>query len=139
MNGIQYGEFHSYNTWGLLLESHSISAPVPRRRKAKILGRHGDLDISKTLTGKILYENRTITANFVLISPRATWEALRTEIQEAIHAKDLDIILDDDPGYYYTGFVELSKWEPGHTTASITITADIYPYKREIEGGGVTL
>lgn len=139
MNGITYGSFHTFRDLGLYMANHAISEPVPRRRTVTILGRHGKLDISKALTGDIQYENRTITANFVLLADRSTWKAIEEEVYEKIHGKELRIILDDDPNFYYLGFVEVTKWEPGHTSVSVTITADIEPHKRRLHGEGVKL
>ena len=67
------------------------------------------------------------------------WKAIEEEVYEKIHGKELRIILDDDPNFYYLGFVEVAKWEPGHTSVSVTITADVEPHKRRLHGEGVKL
>lgn len=139
MNGITFGKFHTFRAWGLLMQRHEITPPIPRRRKVQILGRHGSLDISKALTGEVMYDNRTLTAEFVLMSDRSTWKEMEEEVYEAIHGKELRIVLDDDPNFYYTGFVEVAKWQPGHTTVAVTITADLDPHKHRNHGGGVKM
>lgn len=139
MRGITYGNYHTYTAFGLYLQNHDVTQPVPRRHKVTIPGAHGALDTSKTLTGTLLYDNRTITASFVMMGAREEWAARYSEILQAIHGKDLQIILDDDPDYYYQGFIEVGALVPGNSTASISIVADVYPFKHERNGEGVKM
>ncbi|MBR3927747.1 MAG: hypothetical protein IKJ65_01945 [Clostridia bacterium] len=139
MNGITYGNYHTYTAFGLFLKHWEITPPAPRRHKVTIPGRHGALDTSKTLTGEVLYDNRTLTAIFEMMGAREEWAGRYSEILQAIHGKELQIILDDDPDFYYTGFVEVGDFPPDNATAIITITADVYPFKRERNGEGVKM
>lgn len=139
MNGIKFGTFHSYTAWGLLLKNYTIGKPVPRRHTVRIPGRNGLLDTSKALTGEMLYDNRTITANFVMMGAPEEWTEKYSTLLQAIHAKDLTIYIDDDPDYYYTGYVEVGDLKPGKAVAELTITVDAYPYKRERAGTGERL
>lgn len=139
MRGIKYGYFHTYTAWGLYLQKYHVGKPVPRRHKVTIPGAHGALDTSKALTGTILYDNRTITASFVMMGDREDWAANYSTILAAIHGQEMKVIIDDDPDYYYMGFVEVGDLEPGDSTASLTITVDAYPYKYEVNGEGVKL
>lgn len=139
MQGIQYGNYHTYTAFGLYLQKYTVGKPVPRRHKVTIPGAHGALDTSKTLTGSLLYDNRTITASFVMMGAREEWAERYSEILQAIHGQELQIILDDDPDYYYQGFVEVSDLAPENTIATFAITADCYPYKHERNGEGVKL
>ena len=139
MRGITYGYYHTYTAWGLYLQKYHVSRPVPRRHKVTIPGAHGALDTSKALTGEVLYENRTITATFVMMVEREDWADFYSAILSAIHGKEYNVIIDDDPDYYYKGFIEVGDLERGESAATITITADCYPYKFEVNGEGVKL
>lgn len=139
MQGIKYGNYHTYTAWGIYLQTHNVGEPVPRRHAIRIPGKHGKLDLSKALTGKIEYDNRVITANFIMLGAREEWAERYSTILNAIHGQTLNIILDDEPDYYYEGFVEVSDLNPGKECASFTITADCYPFKKAIAGGGEKL
>lgn len=139
MQGITYGSYHTYTAWGIYLQTHNVGTPAPRRHAIRIPGKHGKLDLSKSLTGEIEYDSRVITANFIMLGAREEWAERYSAILNAIHTKDLGIILDDDPNYYYEGFVEVSDFKPGKEFASFTITADCYPYKYARAGTGVKL
>lgn len=139
MQGIKYGNYHTYTAWGIYLQTHNVGEPVPIRKTVRIPGRHGKLDLSKALTGEIEYDNRVITADFIMLGAREDWAERYSAILNAIHGKDLKIILDDDPDYYYEGFVEVSDLSPGKDFASFTITSDCYPFKYARAGGEVKL
>lgn len=139
MNGIKYGAYHSNIAWGLFLENWNISPPTPRRHKVYIPGRHGSLDVSKALTGELFYEDRTLTANFVMLGDREEWPGRYSEILQAIHGKEMNIYPDEDPDYFYFGFCEVTDFKMGKTHATITIQADVIPFKLEIAGNGAKL
>ena len=139
MLGIKFGNFHSYTDWGLFLKHWEITPPVPRRHTVTIPGRHGALDVSKALTGELFYDNRTFTATFIMMDAREEWADNYSRILQAIHGRDLNIYPDEDPDYYYSGFVEIESYEPGGSTATIAVKADCYPYKRARAGTGERL
>lgn len=139
MRGLTYGIYHTYRAWGLFLAGYEITPPVVREKYVEIAGRDGLLDLSEALTGAPVYDNRTITANYVLMAPRAEWENVYSGILNAMHGKRLDIVLDDDPNYYYTGRAKLTEWKRSDTTVNITITATVDPFKHERYGDGVIL
>lgn len=137
MRGIKLGTYHTYTAWGLFLKHWEITPPVPRRHTVTIPGRHGKLDVSKALTGELLYDNRTLTATFIMMDAREDWADNYSRILQAIHGRDLTIYPDDDPDYYYKGFVEVESFDQGDTHATLTIKADCEPYKYDRAGTGV--
>lgn len=139
MLGITYGSFHTYTAWDIYLQRKKIGKPIPRRKTVTIPGRDGKLDLSKALTGSLIYDNRPFTATFVMLGAREEWAERYSEILQAIHGQTLQIIDDEDPDYYYEGFIEVSDLEPGKEYAAFTITADCYPFKKAISGGGEKL
>lgn len=139
MKGILFDNYHTYRTWGLFMKPSSLSLPTVRKRQVTIPGRHGALDLSRALTGEVQFENRALTCNFISLAPRSEWERLKREMLHALHGKEMKIISDEDPNYYFEGIVEITAWKPSNTYVDITISAEVAPYKRERYGEGATL
>ena len=43
MKGVKFGNYHSYNDWGLILSSKEIKAPKPKKIEIEIEGSDGFL------------------------------------------------------------------------------------------------
>lgn len=131
MQGVMFGNKHSFHNWRLMLRSRPvISPPTPKTVYVDVPGADGSLDMTDTLTGYTQYKNRKISFEFVVMAGRAEWPAIYSEIMDALHGKVLEIVFDDDPHYFYKGRVTVGKWEAENVMAStITMTADVEPYK----------
>ena len=130
MLGVTFGGKHSYNDMGLLLKSYPvITPPSPKTKHVDILGADGALDLSKVLTGYLQYNRRTITMEFSIMAPREDWPAKHSEIMDALHGEEMQIVLDDDPNYCYTGILSVEGFDPQKVTSGVKITADVEPYK----------
>lgn len=129
-NGATFGDKHSYFDWGLLTKSPpTVSPPEPKTKLIEVFGGDSVLDLTESLTGQVHYQQRQIVCDFVLLGDPEKQEAIHTDILTHLHGKRMNIVLDNDPEYFYTGRVRVSKWEPGQHCANITITADVEPYK----------
>lgn len=130
MQGVAFGTKHSYYDWGLILsEAPVVSPPKVKDKLVDVPGADGSLDLTETLTGKVQYEMRDITFKFTMMAARDRWPSLYSEILNHLHGKTVDIVLDNDPDYFYTGRAQVSKWEPGQVVAEMTIKAKVQPYK----------
>ena len=137
MHGIIFGEKHTYRDWGLLLKSRpEISPPSPKTKLVKVPGSSKVIDLTEALTGEVKYDTRQIKAEFFIMDDRDRWTHLYSEILEYMHGKNVRIIMDDDPNYFYTGRVTVEELKPDKKTAVLTITAEVEPYKRERFGEG---
>lgn len=134
MLGVTFGNKHSYWDWGLLLKSYpEISPPEPKTKLVDVPGTNGMLDLSETLTGHVQYENRTIKFEFVTKISRSEWPFICSEIYDCIHGKTLDIIMDDDTDYCYTGRITIKKREVVKAvTMEITVEAEVEPFKTKL-------
>lgn len=136
MQGVTFGEKHSYWDWGLILKEHPIvSPPEPKKKIVEIPAADGHIDLSEALTGRIHYQCREITCRFTMAGQRERWPLLYSDILNYLHGKRLEIRLDNDPDYFYTGRVEISEWEPGENVAEVTILATVAPYKTAYADG----
>lgn len=130
MQGVTFGGKHTYRDWGLLLREHPVvSPPVPKTKLVEIPGADGHIDLSEVLTGQIHYEMREITCNFTMMGQRDGWHSLYSQILNHLHGLIMEITLDHDQEYFYTGRAEVSDWNPGQTVAEMTIKATVAPHK----------
>lgn len=128
MNGITFGQIHSYDDLSLILNSKEIEAPSPKTESIEIPGADGELDFTEFF-GEVKFKNRKLTFEFSYIGTRPTFLTEFSAIQKAIHGKKLHITLDDDPNYYYIGRVTVGAWEAENGYAKITVEANCEPYK----------
>lgn len=130
MRGVTFNGKHSWWDWGLLLRDFPVvSPPKPKTKLVEIPGTDAVIDLTEALTGQVHYKQREIKCVFTFIGDRSNWETVYTDILNHLHGKQLQIILDDDEDYYYTGRAKVEGWEPGQYAANIIITAEVNPYK----------
>lgn len=138
MHGVMFGNQHSFYNWRLLLTAPAtVSPPEPIRHEVEIPGTSKVVDVQKLLTGRVNFKQRTFRANFVLLEDRAVWESIYEKIVNYLQGQTMDIVLDSDRDYAYTGTLQVENWDPRELEAYITITADVAPYKRSLITPGV--
>lgn len=134
MLGVTLGDKHSFYDLGLLLKKYpEISPPAPVIKQVEVPGMGGLLDISKVLTGYVLYKRRTIKMEFTIMDERESWPEKHSDIMDALHGMEMDIVLDDDPEYCYTGRLSVSGFDPQKVTSDVVITADVEPFKTRLD------
>jgi predicted phage tail component-like protein len=132
MNGVMFGNKHSYLNWGLLLKTRpSISPPVAKTVYVDIPSSDGVLDLTESLTNDVKYNNRTIICEFVVNEGRSKWASIYSDIQDYLQGQKMQIVFDDDPDFYYTGRLSVNDWQSDKTTATIVIEGNVEPYKME--------
>lgn len=132
MKGVKFGNLHSYYEWGLVLSSKEIKAPKPKTKEIEVEGSDGVLDYTEYFGG-VKYENRQLLFNFskMNIVPDG-FLALFSVVQNALHGKKLQIILDDNPAHYYLGRVTVNEWKSNKRLGEIVIEVDAEPYKYKV-------
>jgi len=122
MQGVTFDTYHSYNAWGLLLKSMPvITQPKPKEKLVEVPGSDLVLDLTEALTGKVQYSPREIKCVFMTIASRSRW---------------LQIVLDNDPDYYWLGRVHVGDPSSDKWAMTFEITATVEPYKYELYGTG---
>lgn len=126
-------KFNTWSDWRFYLTSKDIPDPEPNYNYVKIDGMDGTLDMSESLTGRITYQDRPLSATFWTdYGTRKEREALLRKITAAIHGKKIKIIEPDDPTHYLYGRV---KVKPGVNTlayAEFSIEATCEPWRYAI-------
>ena len=137
MIGVTIGDKHSYNDWGMILTNQVISPPVPQTNMVAVPMRDGSIDLTEALAEDIKYNDRTITLTFSVIDARNTWSAKVSEIQNYIHGKRLQIILDDDSSFYYNGRVAVNEWNSQKSVGKLVVECIVEPFKYDIISSAV--
>lgn len=132
MDGVTFGVMHSYEDWGLYLtEKPSISPPAPKTDYIDVPGSNEKIDFSD-IFGDVFYEYRTITCTFLVIHRRKSWDNIYSEILNYLQGQKMNIILDDDPSFYWVGRAKISEWKSNRKNATVVIEATVEPYKYEL-------
>ena len=131
MKGVKFGEYHSWNDFSLVLSSKTIGTPSPKTETIDIPGGDGVLDLTEFF-GEVKYENRPLSFEFSAIVPQDEFMGLFSKVQNALHGQKMQIILDDDPEWFYLGRIEVSEWKADKTVGKITIDCDCEPYKTRL-------
>jgi len=138
--------YHTWNTWHLIPSSRPVVVPPPVKTKSvEIPGADGQLDLTDILAGAPLYGNRSGSFELIvdqdfydyerkLWIPYWNWATAYQTIMGILHGQRMYMILEDDPGYYYSGRFSVNAWKSNKDYSSITINYDIDPFKTSVNG-----
>lgn len=133
--GVTFGDKHSYRDWNLRWVDVDIGYPNPKTKIIDIPGCSAVIDLTEALTGEVEYEQRDLTFKFETQERNFyDWETLRLSIANALHGKKMQIVLDTDPNYYYTGRAEVDFEKSDKEKGELTIKATCEPYKHSSGG-----
>ena len=134
---------NTWESWNLIPESRpTLSQP---KQKTKVVSGiqniNGDIDLTLKDIPYPVFGNREGNFNFKY-NPiycfdkdnYKDWTVLYSEIFNYIHGRQLRMILEDDPGYYYDGRFSVEGWT-SNTDGSgsiVSIGYSVYPYKKSI-------
>lgn len=146
-HSINIGDKNTWDDWHLVPTSRPLVAPPqPRTSYADLVGGDGSMDLTTSLTAKPIYGNRMGSWEFLVINtgqiPTDTtvpglWATRYSEIMNYLHGKKFNIILDDEPGFYYTGRLSVTGWQSQKGNSTITIDYNVDPYKRSVSDPNV--
>lgn len=132
MNGVTFGDKHTFDDWGLVLTEKSLGLPTPKTSSVKIEGADGELDTSEVVSGEIKFSNRQLTFKLTLTDNYEDFNDKLTEVANYLHGKKLKIILDEDDQYYYNGRCAIDEWLTDRRIGQIAIICDCEPYKYDL-------
>jgi phage-related protein len=131
MKGITFGNYHSHDAFQLILSSKTIGTPPPKTETIGIPGGDGVLDLTEYF-GDTKYGNRKLSFDFSSVVIPEDFMSLFSMVQNALHGKKMNIILDDDPGWYYTGRISVSEWKADRNIGTLVVDCDCDPYKYQM-------
>lgn len=128
MKGVLFGGLHSFRDLGLILTGKEIGAPTVKVSSIDIPGGDGVIDLTEYFGG-VKYGNRRLSFEFSTILPQRDFMEQFASVQNALHGQKMQISLDADAEWYYTGRVSVSPWKSEKNIGKITIDCDCDPYK----------
>lgn len=131
-HSITFGDKNTWNDWHLIPSTRPLfNPPDVKTHIVDIPGANGQIDLTESLTGYPLYENRTGSIEFYVANGYEDWAVLYSKIMNYLHGKRMRATLEDDRYFYYEGRFEVNKWTSDKWWSKITIDYDVYPYKKE--------
>lgn len=132
MNGVLFGEKHSYRDWGLFLADRpTISEPEPKTMYIDIPASNGSIDLTESLTGEVNFYDRKITMNFLMVDKRSNWAETTSIIADYLHGQRMKIWMDEDLAYYYEGRLQINSLKSDKVKQTVVIEGTVYPFKYE--------
>lgn len=130
IHSININNYNTWDDWHLIPSSRPVvNPPSPKRQTVDIPGGNGILDESDTLRGFPVYSTRQGSWEFYVENDYGNWQKRYTEIMDAIHGLKMEVSLDDDPSWFYSGTVSVNEWRSDKDRSVIVLDYDLYPYK----------
>lgn len=137
MNGVRFGNYHSYDDLHLILISKDIGSPAAKKKQVEVEGASITLDYTEYF-GEVKYGNRTLSFEFNTIVPQSQFLSLYSQICDALQGQKVDISLDADPNYIYRGRLDISSFTNDKNIGNISIECDCEPFKLKASDTVVT-
>lgn len=132
-HSITIGEKNTWKDWKLIPSTRpSVAPPIPKLQLVEIPGGNGSLDLTDSLSGYPVYENRTGNWEFIVSDQNIPWCDVYSDIMNYIQGKRYRVILEDDKYFYYEGRIWVNEHRSDPEASIIVIEYQFYPYKREV-------
>lgn len=129
-HSVTFGDKNTWDDWRLVPASRPVfNPPAQKVTTLEIPGGDGVIDLSQSLTGYPVYQNRTGSIEFIVMNDFKPWHMAYSDIMDYLHGQRLRAILEDDPEYFYEGRFVVNNWKSEKDWSRITIDYDVGPYK----------
>lgn len=126
-------KFNTFSDWRLILTTKSVTPPLAKTNYVNIDGMSGSLDLSEALTGEVTYNDRTVSASFVLTEGSFDERnRLLRDIVNRLHGKKVKLIEPDDPNHYFYGRVTVKTLTNRLPYGEISFEATCDPWRYAI-------
>lgn len=126
---------NTFKDWHIVpLGRPTISPPQQKTTILDIPGANGVIDLSNSLTGYPVFNNRTGSMTFAVLNDETDWLTAYTKILRFLQGNPIKMILEDDPKYFYEGSVYVEDWNSRNdgTWSEVTLGYDLYPYRKRL-------
>lgn len=128
---------NTYSDWHLVPDSRPVIS-MPTLKKDSLIeipGVSGSVDLMSFLIPYPVYANRTGQLKFHVLNDKEPWEQIHHKIANHLHKRNVILKLEDDPDYFYKGFVTLNEWVSNNngTWSDVVLDYDLDPYKISVD------
>lgn len=127
MNGISFGNVHSYYDLNLVLSEVKIPPATVKTKFVDIPGGDGSVDLTEAL-GEVKYKDRACKFTFTVF-PSDDFETKKREVSNLLSGKRYTITVDKDPEYYWLGRCSVDEYASDKNLHQIVVGATVSPYK----------
>ena len=136
MASVNFGDKNTWDDWQMVpTERPVISFPGVKTNIINLTGADGQIDLMDIVVRSPVYANRTGSMTFRMVNTAgaASIASRKNAIAHYLHGVTMDMVLDDEPEWYYTGKFSVSdvKYKGKGAYADIVIKYDLEPYKRK--------
>ena len=136
-HSVTFGDKNTWDDWHLVPTSRPVfNPPTPKIKTLDIPGGDGAIDLTESLTGYPVYNNRTgsmefivVNSNYYQVSTHEEWYKTYSKIMDHLHGKSMKAVLEDDKEYYYEGRFSVNNWKSDKQYSKIVIDYSVGPYK----------
>lgn len=127
---------NTWDDWHLIPSSRPLfNPPAPKNNFLDLPGANGSIDLSDVLSDKYpVYGDRTGSIEFYVMNGYEEWQTAYSDIMNYCHGERCKFILEDDPGFYYSGRVSVNAWKSEKDWSKITLDYQVDPFKYELFG-----
>ena len=137
--GALVGDEHTLRDWGAIITNTDVvGMPEPQTILLDVPGRSGRLDLSEVLTGDVSYGNREIKMELAAEVDTERWIEMCLHIFNKYHGRNVQIIFDEDPTFYYYGRASVTDPRRQRRAGQMVLTVDAEPFKYELAETNVT-
>lgn len=124
---------HTGNDLDLVQEKKEIGKPTVQSFTVQVPGRNGVLNLTKGLTGKVTYYNRSLSFQYFGTGDRERLLYLDAYFGR-FHGETIRIVDDDYPTHYYEGEATVgSEFSKSGNYITITLTLDAQPFRLKLK------
>ena len=126
---------NTYDEWQMIPTSRPlVNPPEVKTTYLDNPGGNGSLDYTDSLTGTVLYGQRTGSWEFWL-KPEAEWANVYSSLLNYLHGIKHTVILEDDPGFIYAGRLKVNAWKSDQHNSLLTLDYNLDPFKMTANEG----
>ena len=132
---LQFNGRNTWKDWHLIPSSRPvINPPTIKSNYIDIPGGNGTIDASTILTDYPVYNDREgsieyyVTRNY---DSYASWVKVYSDVMNYLGGKKFKVILEEDPGFFYRGRVDVNQWKSEKDWSKITLDYHLEPFKYE--------
>lgn len=127
----------SYNTlkdWGLAIGNNDcIGEPEMETYYVDVPGADGFLDFSEVNTGRRIFKSRPISVKLGGKKDKNDWDIFISDVRNLIQGKEIKLIFDNDPGYYWIGRASIEGFDRTREIGTFILAiAKADPYKYNV-------